>query len=266
MVLEYSSSSPGMNSCCIVETPVMDDQEIISGLIQGAPEAAVALIDRFGQPLVRYFSVHLPDRSQAEDMAQEVFLRLIGSLKRRGTASANSQKEKAGFTKSTLFAPPAGASGPDPMGSEIRSLYSLIFTIARNLAIDVSKAAKRRPQTLSLDAEAPDGPGNESPGPMLVRLKDDSPDPRAAAAAQQEQARLEQTLRALPPETREILVLRHIEGATARDISQLLGIAEGTVWSRLNRGLEELRRAYLNPIKAQKDQIANTSPRRKSAQ
>ena len=192
----------------------MDDREILEGLVQGSLAAADALLERFGQPLIRYFAVHLPDPSQAEDMAQEVFLRLIRSLKRTqpGTASP-----------------------------EIRSLYSLLFTIARHLAIDVTKAAKRRPSFTPLDSEEERSAEGEFRGPLLLRLDSKSPDPRALAEAQQESEYLLQALRELPVELREVLVLRHIEGMSARDIAEVLRIAEGTVWSRLNRGMEELR-------------------------
>src|SRR4051812_684025 len=123
-----------------VETEPMDDQEIIDGLLQGSARAADVLVDRYAQPLIRYFSVHLPDPTQAEDMTQEVFLRLITMLQRQ-------------------------------RGTVVRSLYSLLFTIARHLAIDVSKAAKRRPKIASLDAELE----QETAGPILVRLQDTAP-------------------------------------------------------------------------------------------
>ncbi|MGI8906248.1 MAG: RNA polymerase sigma factor [Candidatus Sumerlaeaceae bacterium] len=204
----------------------MDDKEIIAGLQHGSPEAADALLDRYAQPLLRYFAAHLPDPAQAEDMAQEVFLRFIG----------------------TLAAPAAPGQT-----AQVRSIYSLLFTIARHLAIDVGKAAKRKPPAVSLESELEDVEAGAM-GPVLIRLSGASPDPRSVAAANQEHQRLQQALRKLPLDLREILVLRHLKELGARDIAQILGIPEGTVWSRLNRGLSELRREYSaltdNPLRS----------------
>jgi len=191
----------------------MHDDEIVAGLLDGSPAAADALIDRFGQPLLRYFAVHLPDRSQAEDMAQEVFLRLMGTLRR--TAGAGER-------------------------GNVRSLYSLVFTIARHLAIDVQKTAGRRPKIHSLDEERNDGDG-EQRGPVLVHLADTAPGPRERADAGQRQRRLDDAIRQLPAEYRDVLVLRHVEELSAKHIAEILGIREGTVWSRLGRALEALR-------------------------
>lgn len=220
---------PCMTALCADECMIMDDQQIIMGLLQGSPAAADALIDGFAQPLIRYFAVHLPDPTQAEDMAQEVFLRFIGNLRR--------------------------SSGAPP---SVRSIYSLLFTIARHLAIDVTKAAKRRPAHFPLEDEDQDG-DVPATGPLLVRLRSINPDPRAAAQSQQEYERLQQALRALPAESREVLVLRHIDELGAREISEILGIAEGTVWSRLNRGLHDLRREYLALTQTPSETIPATS-------
>jgi RNA polymerase sigma-70 factor (ECF subfamily) len=48
-------------------------------------------------------------------------------------------------------------------------------------------------------------------------------------------------LRNLSPDYRDVLVLRHKRGLNGKQIAEILGIAEGTVWSRLSRALEELR-------------------------
>lgn len=47
----------------------------------------------------------------------------------------------------------------------------------------------------------------------------------------------------LTPEHRAVIVLRHLLGYTPGEISEILGIARGTVNSRLRRGLDRLRPA-----------------------
>ncbi|MBX7247386.1 MAG: RNA polymerase sigma factor [Candidatus Sumerlaeaceae bacterium] len=200
------SSSMGMVPQVSEQLP--NDEALVSGLRDGRTAAADELIDRFATPLVRYFRVHLPDPESAEDMAQEVFLRLMSMIRR---------------------------------GSAVKSLYSLVFTIARNLASDIRKMHSRAPRVESLDEEfeSDDAP----PGPVMVRLAAPGPNPRENAAATQRNSRIEEALRALPADIREIVVLRHIDGLDGKTIAATLGIAEGTVWSRLGRGLAELRKS-----------------------
>lgn len=48
-------------------------------------------------------------------------------------------------------------------------------------------------------------------------------------------------LQSLKPEARSVVVLRMIEGYSTKETSKLLGIAEGTVMSKLNRALKKMR-------------------------
>ncbi len=52
---------------------------------------------------------------------------------------------------------------------------------------------------------------------------------------------LDRVLGALPPEHREILMLRELEGLEYREISDVLGVPVGTVRSRLSRARAEVR-------------------------
>lgn len=183
-----------------------DDTGIATGLRAGDAAAADALVDRFAGPLTRYFRVHLPDPQSAEDMAQEVFLRLMGTLRRGPTA-------------------------------DVRSLYALVFTIARNLAIDAQRARGRQPRFETLDADPAEG----GAGPVMVQIPAREPSPRDLASAHESKQRIEDALRQLAPEVREAVVLRHIEGMSGREIAALTGLAEGTVWSRIGRGMHELK-------------------------
>ncbi|MCA9218308.1 MAG: sigma-70 family RNA polymerase sigma factor, partial [Planctomycetales bacterium] len=50
--------------------------------------------------------------------------------------------------------------------------------------------------------------------------------------------------KALPEEQREIIVMRHLEQLSVKEIAAIMGIPEGTVMSRHYRGLQALRRAF----------------------
>lgn len=92
---------------------------------------------------------------------------------------------------------------------------------------------------------------------------DDTESPSGAAASESvsreqspyqvfEQAEREvvvrQALASLAPPYRTVVVLREIEGLPYEDIAQVLGLAEGTVKSRLMRGRELLRRKLANYV------------------
>jgi RNA polymerase sigma-70 factor (ECF subfamily) len=72
-------------------------------------------------------------------------------------------------------------------------------------------------------------------------------DVEANAAAEQQRSQIGARLRALPPEFREVLVLREIEDLSYREIADVLGVPIGTVMSRLARGRALLQRT-LAPV------------------
>lgn len=67
------------------------------------------------------------------------------------------------------------------------------------------------------------------------------PDPQSASDARMDLADL---LDRLPPEHREVIVLRELEGMTYQQIATLLGVPRGTVESRLHRARQQLRQAW----------------------
>jgi len=69
------------------------------------------------------------------------------------------------------------------------------------------------------------------------------PGPEQAAVARSENARLERAIAALPPEFREVLVLRELEGLSYKDIAHVADIPMGTVMSRLSRARQMLSSA-----------------------
>ena len=63
----------------------------------------------------------------------------------------------------------------------------------------------------------------------------------ARAISGSERDSLSAAVASLPPEFREALVLREIEGFSYREIARITGVPIGTVMSRLARGRERLR-------------------------
>lgn len=95
-----------------------------------------------------------------------------------------------------------------------------LLQIARNAALDTL----RRRQLVEF-APLDDG----------LPLSDPAPGPDEVWAARQRGVVLDRALRRLPFEQREVLLLREVEELSYTEIAALIGVAEGTVKSRLAR-------------------------------
>lgn len=147
----------------------------------------------------------LGDRAEAEDMAQEIFLKVYRAL-------------------------------PQFEGKSTFSTW--LYTIATNHCLNHLESRRRRPRLQEMI-----GPARTEGNPDPV--EDWRPDPAPGADRVLEQADLrrliqEQLLR-LTPEHRAILVLRDIQGLAYEEIGGLLGLEPGTVRSRLHRARMDLK-------------------------
>ena len=61
---------------------------------------------------------------------------------------------------------------------------------------------------------------------------------------------LRQALETLPSDSREVLILREIQGMSYKEISEVTGIPPGTVMSRLSRARTRLRQTLANLVNA----------------
>ena len=67
--------------------------------------------------------------------------------------------------------------------------------------------------------------------------------PEAAVEAESQRAALRRAIDQLPPEFREVIVLRELEGLSYKEISNVAGVPVGTVMSRLSRARRRLEEA-----------------------
>jgi len=74
----------------------------------------------------------------------------------------------------------------------------------------------------------------------------ESQSPESAAVASNERERLMRALETLPPRSREVLVLRELEGCSYKEIAIITAIPMGTVMSTLARARERLERVLRN--------------------
>lgn len=149
----------------------------------------------------------LGDRAEAEDMAQEIFLKAYRGLK--------------GFKGASRFS-------------------TWLYSITSHHCLNHLEARRRQLHHLGLGGDRPGAVGNDPPA-AVDRLVDETP--RADALLERaDRARIVQAeLAHLTEEHRIILVLREIQGLSYEEIAATLGLKPGTVRSRLHRARMEMK-------------------------
>jgi len=178
-----------------------DTSSLAAGLRRRDPELLDRLIEQFQHRLYRYLIFLTGDRPLAEDLFQETWIRVL----ERG----HQYNAKCKFE-------------------------SWLFTIARNLVIDVSRRKKIRSLEELGDAE----------GDHPYEL----PDEHATSAlqllvARENEQTVQLSLLKIPAYYREVLLLRFHEELGLEEIATVLSTPLSTVKSRLYRGLEALKSA-----------------------
>jgi RNA polymerase sigma-70 factor (ECF subfamily) len=187
----------------------LSDEDVMERCATGSEIAFRALVKRYRSRIMNLVSRFINDRDRAEEISQEVFLRVFRNRER--------------YRKSGKFS-------------------TWIFTIAVNLTKNEIRSRVRHKGTFSLDALEEETGGQGLPFP------DTSPLPDEDLSRGEIREKVAEALRKLPPRYREAVVLRDVEGMSYEEVGQILGIPGGTVRSRINRArlmLKERLRPFL---------------------
>jgi len=176
-----------------------ENAEIARGLKLQDPELLDRLIELHQHRLMRYLMFLTGKREVAEDLFQEVWIRVL----RRGSQ----YNGKARFD-------------------------TWIFTIARNLVIDLS-----RKRTMSSLDEMCEGGNDERP----FEVAGETPSPLEEFQFRENASEIATVLQTLDPSYREVLTLRFHEELSLEEIASLTCAPLSTVKSRLYRGLAALK-------------------------
>lgn len=144
--------------------------------------------------------------SDAEDLTQDVFLKVYGHLTGFDTARG--------------------------------SFQTWLTAMTRNLLVDHFRRSKQQRATGSMD----EGWDESDEQPMAERLADRGPSQHDRAVQKQLETLVQEALVKISPELREAVILRDLQDLDYKEIAHILRVPEGTVKSRISRGRAELAR------------------------
>lgn len=186
---------------------MLPDNRILAELMLRAAsgeDAAFESLVRHFEGMVYSFALQsLRRREDAEDATQEVFLKLWRSL--------STWRDEA-------------------------SVKTYIMRIARNTVIDMIRRRNSHP-TDSLTVEDDDNEERQ----LDIADTDTTSNPAADYARREQIEAVRRAIDELPPDHREIIILRDINGLSYAEIAEATGLDPGTVKSRLSRAREKLK-------------------------
>lgn len=169
-------------------------------------DAYDGIIDAYGPRLFGYLYRLTGSREDAEDLLQEVFLRLVRTV--------------GEYTHDGRF-------------------EAWLFRIAANLARDHARRSARAPRIAQLDAA---GGGMPADGQdVLGRREPDAKGPDARMILSESVDAVQKALARLSAAEREVVMLRHFSDLTFAEISDAMGTPLGTTLARGHRALAKLR-------------------------
>ena len=175
------------------------DEALMLQLQTGDLRSFDTLVKRWEKPLLNYCYRMVNDIALAEDLRQEVFLRIYRSAKK--------------------YRPTAQFS-------------TWMYRIATNLCLDTLAKQQRRKETpIAAYLES------ESEG-FDEKLVDPSDTPDAAVVKKETESRVRSALVRLPEDQRVVVIMRHYNGMKFREIAEILEYPISTVKSRMAAGMD----------------------------
>ena len=191
----------------VTEDSALSDEALMARIARSNGRAFEILVRRHQRRILNLIYRSIGDRIQAEDVAQEVFLRVW--------RAAEDYKPKAKFT-------------------------TWVYRITVNLCLDVLKESHRRKPFADLYAVAENHSGNDE----VLNGCESAPSPEELLIDAEESDRIVAALQALPTNQRLAVVLSKFDGLSYHEISRILGCSESAVESLLVRAKKTLRKIF----------------------
>ena len=183
----------------------LSDEDLMLLVQGGRNQAFDVLVGRYKNRLLTYLYRLLGDESEAEEFAQETFVK----------AYVHAEKYRT-----------------------VARFSTWLYTIATNLVRNRMRNLKRRPATVSLWAA--DASGEDSG--KWMDLRDDSQRPDFNLEQKTLKEAIQQAIEKIPGKYRPAFVLREINDLSYEEIAAVTGLKLGTVRSRINRGRMHFRK------------------------
>ena len=178
----------------------------IKQVLKGDQNAYADIVNLYQHKLYQICYRMLSNKQEAEDIAQEAFVRAYINL--------HSYDQKRKFS-------------------------TWLYRIATNLCID--RIRKKKPDYY-LDAQVPGTDGLD----MYSQIASDEKLPEETVEQMELQERIQYEISRLPDKYRSVIVLKYIEELSLQEISEILDMPLGTVKTRIHRGREALRKQLNN--------------------
>ena len=188
------------------------DWALIQRTLAGEQKAYELLVIKYQKRIERLVARMLRDANQVPDVVQETFINAYRALHQfRGDAR----------------------------------FYTWLHRIAVNTTYKALQEKKRNPLVSFSDLSPNNEDEYETFSSQVEPTSDETPE--AVVAARQVAEAMNAAMQALPPESRQALELREMEGLSYEEIAQLMDIPIGTVRSRIFRAREAIA-AKVGPL------------------
>ncbi|MCM3675938.1 RNA polymerase sigma factor SigW [Peribacillus simplex] len=177
-------------------------KERINQVLKGDHNAFGGIVEIYKDKVFQICFRMLGNRQEAEDLAQEAFVRAYVNIR-----SFNIQMK----------------------------FSTWLYRIATNLCID--RLRKKKPDYY-LDAEVAGTEGLN----MYSQIASDIAKPEEEVESLELQETIQVEIMKLPEKYRSVIVLKYIEELSLKEISEILDLPVGTVKTRIHRGREALRK------------------------
>ena len=176
------------------------DQELVRRVQAGDQTAFNLLVLKYQHRVLKLVGRFVNDQAEAEDVAQEAFLKAYRAL--------------ASFRGDSAF-------------------YTWLYRIAINTAKNALVSQRRRPVDFDLDLQDPDQYDRHA------KLKE-ADTPEGVLLTDEIRTVVEEAMAELPEDLRTAIVLRELEGLSYEEIAEAMDCPVGTVRSRIFRAREAI--------------------------
>ncbi|MFM7625931.1 MAG: RNA polymerase sigma factor RpoE [Gammaproteobacteria bacterium] len=177
------------------------DLSLVQRAQKGEAGAFDALVRRYQHKVVKLVMRYVRNQTEAEDIAQDAFIKAYRALPR--------------FRGDSAF-------------------YTWLYRIAINTAKNALASRARNPVQFDLDRNGGD---DDAPGDLQDRMTDTAT-PEALALTEEIRATVTAAIEQLPEDLRTAIMLRELDGLSYEEIAAAMDCPVGTVRSRIFRARE----------------------------